>query len=218
MGEGGIVLTKNERLASILRSLRDWGRSCTCPVCVVIRDPNARCSKRFRHRYQSLPDGYDARYVYEEIGYNLKPLEFQAAMGLAQLEKLPGFIAKRNENFAKLYNFFKKYEDFFVLPVWEAKAQPSWFAFPITLQESAPFNRQDIIKWYEKCNIETRLLFSGNLVRHPAYRGVPMRVVGDLKNANRIMNASFFLGVYPGIDDERMDFILARTEEFLANL
>jgi len=218
MGEGGIVLADDEKLAVILRSLRDWGRSCTCPVCVVARNPNAQCSKRFKQQFKSLPNGYDTRYVYEEIGYNLKPLEFQAAMGLVQLEKLSGFIAKRNENFAKLYDFFKKYEDFFILPVWEAEAQPSWFAFPLTLQERAPFNRQDIIKWYEKCNIETRLLFAGNLIRHPAYEGIPIRVVGDLKNANKIMDDSFFLGVYPGIDEEKMNFILEKTEEFLVNL
>jgi CDP-6-deoxy-D-xylo-4-hexulose-3-dehydrase len=218
MGEGGIVLADDEKLAVILRSLRDWGRSCTCPVCVVIRDPNAQCSKRFKQRFKSLPDGYDTRYVYEEIGYNLKPLEFQVAMGLVQLEKLSGFIAKRNENFAKLYDFFKKYEGFFILPVWEAEAQPSWFAFPLTLQERAPFNRQDIIKWYEKCNIETRLLFSGNLIRHPAYEDIPIRIVGDLKNADKIMDDSFFLGVYPGIDEEKMNFILEKTEEFLMNL
>jgi CDP-6-deoxy-D-xylo-4-hexulose-3-dehydrase len=215
MGEGGIVLTSDEKLAVILRSLRDWGRSCTCPVCVVANDPNARCSKRYEQLFKSLPDGYDTRYVYEEIGYNLKPLEFQAAMGLVQLEKLPGFITTRNENFAKLYDFFKKHEDFFILPTWEDEAQPSWFAFPLTLQEGAPFSRQDIIKWYEKCNIETRLLFSGNLVRHPAYEGTPVRVVGNLENANRIMDNSFFLGVYPGIDEERMNFILEKTEEFL---
>lgn len=215
MGEGGIVLSNDENLAVILRSLRDWGRSCTCPVCVVIRDPNARCSKRFKQRYESLPIGYDSRYVYEEIGYNLKPLEFQAAMGLTQLEKLPNFVARRNKNFARLYDFFKEYEEFFVLPVWDALAQPSWFAFPITLKESAPFNRRDIIGWYERCNIETRLLFSGNLVRHPAYKSVPMRVVGDLKNADKIMSNSFFLGVYPGIDDQRMNFVLEKTKEFL---
>ena len=218
MGEGGIVLSRDENLAVILRSLRDWGRSCTCPVCVVVRDPNARCSKRFEQLYESLPEGYDSRYVYEEIGYNLKPLEFQAAMGLVQLEKMFDFVAKRNNNFAKLYEFFNRHEDFFVLPVWDADAQPSWFAFPITLQENAPFSRQDLIKWYEKCNIETRLLFSGNLVRHPAYKDIPMRVVGDLKNADRIMTDSFFLGVYPGIDAQRMNFVLEKTDEFLANL
>lgn len=218
MGEGGIVLTSDKKLAVILRSLRDWGRSCTCPVCVVANNPNARCSKRYEQRFKSLPDGYDTRYVYEEIGYNLKPLELQAAMGLVQLEKLAGFIARRNENFARLYDFFKKHEDYFILPTWEDEAQPSWFAFPLTLQEEAPFSRQDIIKWYEKCNIETRLLFSGNLVRHPAYKGVPMRIAGNLKNANRIMDNSFFLGVYPGIDEERMSFILEKTEEFLMNL
>jgi CDP-6-deoxy-D-xylo-4-hexulose-3-dehydrase len=215
MGEGGIVLTSDEELAVILRSLRDWGRSCTCPVCVVANDPNARCSKRYEQRFKSLPEGYDTRYVYEEIGYNLKPLEFQAAMGLVQLEKLSSFIARRNENFARLFDFFKVHEGYFVLPTWEDEAQPSWFAFPLTLQEGAPFSRRDIIKWYEKCNIETRLLFSGNLVRHPAYKGVPMRTVGNLKNANRIMNNSFFLGVYPGIDEERLSFILEKTEEFL---
>jgi CDP-6-deoxy-D-xylo-4-hexulose-3-dehydrase len=215
MGEGGIVLAHDETLAIILRSLRDWGRSCTCPVCVVIRDPNAKCSRRFEQHFESLPEGYDTRYVYEEIGYNLKPLEFQAAMGLVQLERLSGFVKKRNENFAKLYDFFKKHENFFILPAWELDAQPSWFAFPITLQDNAPFSRQDILKWYEKCNIETRLLFSGNIIRHPAYQGIPMRIVGDLKNADKILADSFFLGVYPGIDEERMNFVLEKTEEFL---
>jgi CDP-4-dehydro-6-deoxyglucose reductase, E1 len=218
MGEGGIVLASDEKLAIILRSLRDWGRSCTCPVCVVIRDPNARCSKRFEKQFNSLPEGYDTRYVYEEIGYNLKPLELQAAMGLVQLEKLSSFVANRNSNFSRLYDLFKKYEDFFILPVWAAEAQPSWFAFPLTLKEGVPFNRQDIIKWYEKCNIETRLLFAGNIVRHPAYNGVSLRIVGNLKNSDKIMGDSFFLGVYPGIDEERMNFIIEKTEEFLMNL
>jgi len=218
MGEGGIVLTDDEKLSEILRSLRDWGRSCTCPVCVVAFNSNAKCPKRFEQQYKSLPNGYDSKYVTTEIGYNLKPLEFQAAMGLVQLERLSGFIVKRNENFAKLYDFFKKYEDFFTLPVWEAEAQPSWFAFPLTLQEGTPFSRQDILKWYEKWNIETRLIFAGNIVRHPAYNGIPVRVVGKLKNADKVMKDSFFLGVYPGIDEEKMNFILEKTEEFLTKL
>jgi CDP-6-deoxy-D-xylo-4-hexulose-3-dehydrase len=218
MGEGGIVLSKEEKLAEILRSLRDWGRSCTCPVCVVIRDPNAQCAKRFKKQFKSLPNGYDSRYVYEEIGYNLKPLEFQAAMGLVQLEKLPSFIVKRNKNFLRLYEFFEKYKDLFILPVWAKEAQPSWFAFPLTIQKGARFKRQEIIKWYEKCNIETRLLFAGNLIRHPAYQDVRMRVVGNLENADKVMNDSFFLGVYPGIDEAKMDFIIRKTEEFLTSV
>jgi CDP-6-deoxy-D-xylo-4-hexulose-3-dehydrase len=216
MGEGGIVLSSDKDLAAILRSLRDWGRSCTCPTCVVIYDPNAKCTKRFGKHYKSLPEGYDSRYVYEEIGYNLKPLEFQAAMGLVQLEKLPEFIERRNKNFARLYEFFENYRDFFILPIWEVDAQPSWFAFPLTRSDKAPFSRQDIIRWYEKFNIETRLLFSGNLVHHPAYATVPSRIFGCLENANRIMADSFFLGVYPGIDEERMNFVLEKTREFLS--
>ena len=218
MGEGGIVLTDDENVVMILRSLRDWGRSCTCPVCVVAINPNARCDLRFKQQFKSLPSGYDTRYVYEEIGYNLKPLEFQVAMGLVQLERLPEFIVKRNENFTKLYEFFRKYEDFFILPRWETEAQPSWFAFPLTLRDGAPFSRQEIIKWYEKCNIETRLLFAGNIVRHPAYESIPIRVVGNLKNADKIMKDSFFLGVYPGIDEEKMNYVLKKTDDFLANL
>lgn len=215
MGEGGIVATDDDNLSEIIRSLRDWGRVCTCPVCVVAADPDARCPSRFKEKAEDLPEGYDIRYMYRELGYNLKPLEFQAAMGLVQLEKLEGFVEARRKNFEKLHDFFSNYSKHFTLPKASDGAEPSWFCFPLTVRPEAPFTRQEIIAWYEECNIETRLMFAGNIVRHPAYKDVEYRISGDLKHADRVVEGTFFLGVYPGIDDVKMAYILECSEKFL---
>jgi len=215
MGEGGAVCTSHEDLAKIVLSLRDWGRACPCPICVFSIDPNATCKLRFRSRVGILPPGYDTKYLYTNIGYNFKPLEFQAAMGLVQLQRLPKFIEERKANFQRLYAFFQGYEDFFILPRSLPKAEPSPFAFPLTLKDGAPFTRRELVTYYEECNIETRLFFSGNIVRHPAYLGLRYRPLSDLANADKVMRDGFFLGVYPGITAEMMDYALNKTKEFL---
>jgi len=215
MGEGGAVCTSDGDLAKIVLSIRDWGRACTCPVCVFSIDPNATCELRFRSRAGILPEGYDTKYLYTNIGYNLKPLEFQAAMGLVQLDRLPGFIEQRKSNFQSLHLFFQEYEDLFILPRSLPKAEPSPFAFPLTVRDTAPFTRKQLVAYYERCNIETRLFFSGNIVRHPAYQGLHYRGIGDLANADKVMRDGFFLGVYPGITEAMMDYVFRKTAEFV---
>lgn len=216
MGEGGAVVTNNRGLAKTVRSLRDWGRACSCPVCEVALNPHKRCERRFKQQIGILPQGYDTKYVYTNLGYNLKPLELQAAMGRVQLGRLEEFIRKRNKNFALLYELFSCYEEFFVLPRVEEGAEPSWFAFPLTIRDGAPFFRSELIQYLEESNIETRLLFAGNILRHPAYQGLSFRIVGSLPNAEKVMRDSFFLGVYPGIDEGRMDYIIKQVKGFMA--
>lgn len=215
MGEGGAVYTDNSRLAERMRSLRDWGRACTCKICTVAVNRHSRCLKRYRTRARGLPEGYDNRYLYKSIGYNLKPLDLQCAMGIEQLKKLPQFIKARNANFNRLYSFFKKYEDFFILPRWSAESRPSWFAFPLTIRRESPFKRSQIISHLENKNIETRLIFAGNIIRHPAYAKTKFRVSGRLNNADNIMHNAFFLGVWPGITGNMLDFVEDSLKEFL---
>lgn len=213
MGEGGAVLTKSEELLRILKSLRDWGRDCFCSHGSV--NHLGECKNRFSHKFENLPEGYDHRYVYSHIGYNLKPLEFQCAFGVEQLKKFPKFMEKRKENFENLNNFFKKYEDIFILPKSLPKADPCWFSYPLTVKEDAGFNRIDLIKHLEKNLIQTRLLFSGNVLRHPAYERIEHRLSGNLKNSDIITERTFFVGVYPGLDKEKLTFIKEKAEDFL---
>lgn len=156
---------------------------------------------------------YDHKYVYSDLGYNLKITDMQAAVGLAQLGKLDRFIAVRRANFAKYYERLKKYEARIILPVWSEKAKPSWFGFPITLRDGT--KRSELIQWLESGGIETRLMFCGNALRHPAFRNIPCRVAGTLENSDRVMRDSFFLGVYPGIQSKQIDYILDRLDLFL---
>jgi len=211
MGEGGIVALNDEKLVRIIRSLRDWGRACYCRLDEM--SPNGACGKRFSFVIDGIP--YDHKYMYTHIGYNLKPLEFQAAMGLEQLKKLPKFIKSRERNFKILYKEFKQYEEFFLLPEWFPKSKPSWFAFPLTLKDNVPFTRLQITQWLEKNNIQTRLMFAGNIIRQPAYKNIEYRVVGDLKNSDKIMKDTFFIGMYPGITEEKIDYILLKFKEFI---
>ena len=213
MGEGGAVVTNDRRLSLICRSLRDWGRACACPVCEVVIDPNKPCPHKTKAGV--LPEGYDIRYVYTNIGYNLKPMEFQTAMGSVQLKKLSDFIRQRNNNFKKLYETFVPYETFFILPKSLPKSKPAWFAFPLTIREGAPFGRQEILQYFEECNIETRLFFAGNIIRHPAYLGLNFRTVSGLENSDKILRDGFFLGIYPGITDEKMDYVIDRIHAFM---
>ena len=206
MGEGGAVVTDDETLASIALSLRDWGRACVCRRCLL--SLGQHCPLGFQKA--SL-----AKYIYTNIGYNLKPTDIQAAIGLAQLEKLPRFIEKRKKNFSILYDGFLKYEKYFVLPESLPKADPCWFAFPLTVKKNAPFTRNEIVSWYEKYGIETRPLFAGNIIRQPGYREVNFRIAQKLENTDQIMKRTFFIGVYPGIDEERMNYILEKTDQFI---
>ncbi len=214
-GEGGAVVTSDPHLAPIVRSLRDWGRACVCQVCKISLDPNATCPLRFQQFESSLSD-YDKRYTYVNIGYNLKPLEFQAAMGLKQIEKLPGFVEARNNNFKDYLEEFKKWEKYFVLPRAVKGAQPCWFSLPLTVRENAPFKRKDLVAWYEKHNIETRLLFAGNILRQPAYKNIAHRTMGSLENSEKVMNGTFFLGVYPGLSGEQKKYVVETTSKFMA--
>lgn len=210
MGEGGAVLTGNFFLKKIVMSLRDWGRDCHCEP-----GRDNRCGKRFSQKFGNLPYGYDHKYVYSHIGYNLRVTDLQAAIGLAQLEKLNTFIKKRRENFKVLYSSLKKYEEYFVLPVEEKGSRASWFGFPLFIRETAPFNRGDIVNYLERCKIATRMLFGGNLIRQPAYADIEYRVCGKLENTDLVMNRLFWIGLYPGIDPIRLDYIIKKLDEFL---
>jgi CDP-6-deoxy-D-xylo-4-hexulose-3-dehydrase len=210
MGEGGAILTNKYIYKMLIESFRDWGRDCYCEP-----GANNTCGKRFEHQLGRLPYGYDHKYIYSHIGYNLKVTDMQAAIGVAQLKKLPWFIQRRKENFNSLYNYLKKYEKYFFLPKATENSDPSWFAFPITIKENAPFTRSNIIQHLESNNILTRMLFAGNLTRQPAYEHVNYRIVGDLKNTDIVMNNTFVVGVYPGIDDEKMKYVLNTFDDFL---
>jgi CDP-6-deoxy-D-xylo-4-hexulose-3-dehydrase len=209
-GEGGAVLTDEPVLKKIIMSFRDWGRDCWCET-----GHDNTCGKRFARQFGKLPAGYDHKYVYSHIGYNLKATDMQAAIGCAQLEKLPAFIVKRRENFAKLYNLLLRYKRFFVLPQWGKDAQPCWFGFPLLVRRQVPFSRADIVNYLEKNKIATRMLFGGNLIKQPAYQNVKYRVVANLINTDMVMNDLFWVGVYPGIDKKRMDYMLETIEDFL---
>jgi CDP-6-deoxy-D-xylo-4-hexulose-3-dehydrase len=209
MGEGGAILTNKFIYKRLIESFRDWGRDCYCEP-----GANNTCGKRFGYQLGSLPYGYDHKYIYSHIGYNLKVTDMQAAVGVAQLKKLPSFIKRRKENFNSLYNHLKKYEQYLVLPKATENSDPSWFAFPLSVREGSPFVRNDIVQHLETNNILTRMLFAGNLIRQPAYKDVNYRVVGDLKNTDFIMNNTFVVGVYPGIDAEKMAYMLSTFDKF----
>lgn len=214
-GEGGAVSTDSPRLARIACSLRDWGRDCQC---THDSPPEGACGNRFEWQIPGLNEPYDHRYLYVEIGYNMKMTDIQAAIGLAQLKKLPSFIEERKQNFQKLYEGLKVHEEFLLLPSWSTRADPAWFAFPLTLRPHTPFSRRDLITFLEDRNIETRLLLAGNLVRQPGYRRINQRTIGDLRNADRILRSSFFIGVYPGLDDVRIAYTLQAFEDFFNSL
>lgn len=211
-GEGGAVAVKEGELYRIMQSLRDWGKDCYCKP---RSGPNGACAKRFHLQFGQLPLGYDHRYVFTHIGYNLRPLEFQAAMGNEQLEKLPEFIRKRNENFQKIYDHLLQYEDFLLLPKAYSKSKPAWFCFIITVKKEANFSRNEMVQWLEAHNIETRMLFAGNILKQPAYANIPHRVEGTLQNTDTIMNNSFFIGVYLGLTEEMLCYILKTIDEFM---
>jgi CDP-6-deoxy-D-xylo-4-hexulose-3-dehydrase len=212
MGEGGAICTNNMELSRIALSLRDWGRACYCRP--GEKNPNGACNHRFEFKFGNMPEGYDHKYIYTNIGYNLKPLDIQCAMGTKQLEKLPTFIKRRKENFQKLYGCLKKYEDKIILPKAYEKADPAWFSFPITVRDDAGFTRGEFVKFLEGKGIETRMLFAGNILNQPAYKAIDYRSVGELKISERVLTSTFFIGVYPGITDEMMNYMIDTIEEF----
>ncbi len=209
MGEGGAVLTSDTRLKKILESYRDWGRDCWCPPGV-----DNTCNKRYGWQLGELPFGYDHKYTYSHVGYNLKMTDMQAAVGVAQLDKLPEFIQKRRENFAFIHQHLQDLQDFLLLPQASPNSDPSWFGFPLYVKESAPFSRNDLVKYLEDKRIGTRLLFAGNLLRQPLYEGLNYRVIGDLANADKIMQNVFWLGVFPGLTQEMLSYIVSTIAEF----
>lgn len=205
MGEGGAVYTNNPLLNKIVRSFRDWGRDCACPS-----GKDNLCNHRFDRQYGELPMGYDHKYVYSHFGYNLKATDMQAAIGCAQLKKLPSFIERRRQNFSRLKQALCVVSDRLILPEACENSQPSWFGFMMTCQNGA--NRGNIVRALEAQKIQTRMLFAGNLIKHPCFnemRGAKTgyRTVGDLENTDRIMNDSFWVGVYPGMTDEMIDVV-----------
>ncbi len=209
MGEGGSVLTSNPILKRIATSLRDWGRDCYCdPGC------DNTCGRRFKSQYGDLPQGYDHKYVYSHLGYNLKVTDMQAAIGLAQLAKLTSFIKARKDNFKKLSEGLKKFEEYLILPKATPKSEPSWFGFPFTVKENEYFSRNDLANYLEDNKILTRQLFAGNMTRQPAFKHVDYRISGELKNTDNIMGNTIFIGVYPGIDKVRMNYILNIFNQF----
>jgi CDP-6-deoxy-D-xylo-4-hexulose-3-dehydrase len=209
MGEGGAVLTSDTRLKKILESYRDWGRDCWCPPGV-----DNTCNKRYGWQLGDLPFGYDHKYTYSHVGYNLKMTDMQAAVGVAQLDKLPEFIQKRKDNYAFLHQHLQDLQDFLLLPQVTPNSDPSWFGFPIYVKESAPFSRNDLVKYLEDKKIGTRLLFAGNLLRQPLYEGLNYRVVGDLANADKIMENVFWLGVFPGLTQEMLSYVVSTIAQF----
>jgi CDP-6-deoxy-D-xylo-4-hexulose-3-dehydrase len=203
MGEGGCVLTQSPALKTLAESFRDWGRDCWC-------DPakSNTCGRRFEWKLGDLPSGYDHKYIYSHIGYNLKATDMQAAVGVAQLKKLPGFIAARRENFAKLRAALSNLDDIFILPEATPHSDPSWFGFPLAVRSDSSISRNQIVRFLESRNIATRLLFGGNLLRQPAYRDIQRRVVGDLKNTDFVMSNVFWIGLYPGITQSMIDYMV----------
>ncbi|ASG00969.1 lipopolysaccharide biosynthesis protein RfbH [Vibrio anguillarum] len=209
MGEGGAVFTKDKELRKLIESFRDWGRDCYCaPGC------DNTCGKRFDQQLGSLPQGYDHKYTYSHLGYNLKITDMQAACGLAQMDRVEEFVQARKENFAYLKNGLASCEEFIILPEATENSEPSWFGFPITIKDDSGISRVDLLKFMDQHKIGTRLLFAGNLTRQPYFEHVKYRVVGELTNTDLIMNNTFWIGVYPGLTLAHLDFVLEKFEEF----
>ena len=206
-GEGGGVSVGSAQLAKIVRSVRDWGRDCWCEP-----GKSDTCGKRFGWQLGDLPIGYDHKYIYSEIGYNLKPTDLQAAVGTVQADRIGEFHARRQHNFRRLYDGLKPYDEFLVLPRSHPGAEPAWFAFPLTVRNG--ITRNDLVGWLERARIETRQIFAGNILRQPAYRAIPHRVHGELTASDTVMRDTFFVGVYPGITDEMISFVVEQFAEF----
>ena len=203
MGEGGCVLTQKGKLKVIAESFRDWGRDCWCEP-----GKDNTCGKRFGHQQGDLPFGYDHKYIYSHVGYNLKLTDMQAAVGVAQLDKLDGFVQARRDNFRHLYDGLTGLQEHLILPEPTPNSDPSWFGFPVAVRPEAPFTRDEMVRLFEDRRIATRQLFGGNLVRQPAYREVEHRQIGSLERSDFVMDNVFWVGVYPGLDAQRLDYML----------
>lgn len=210
-GEGGAVLTDKPALQVLIDSFRDWGRDCWCEP-----GKDNTCGKRFEWQLGTLPCGYDHKYTYSHVGYNLKATDMQAALGASQIAKLPEFIARRKENFAHLRSAFATLNDVLILPEATENADPSWFGFPIGVKPDAPFTRNQLTGALEAAGIGTRLLFAGNLTRQPAYEGLEFRIVGDLVNTDFVMNNVFWVGVFPGLTREMLDYVVEVATKYVA--
>lgn len=214
MGEGGAILTDDPSLNKIIRSLRDWGRDCVCRT-----GQDGSCGKRFSWQSGDLPYGYDHKYIYSEIGYNLKITDMQAALGVAQLQKLASFIKKRRENFDFFYKKMRAFGDYFILPEAEKFSQPSWFGFPLTLKNNCPFGREDLLKYLNQRKIGTRLLFGGNIIKQPYFKNynIKFRKIGSLGNTDLVMKNTFWLGIYPGLGEKELNFVIKVFNDFIKN-
>jgi CDP-4-dehydro-6-deoxyglucose reductase, E1 len=210
MGEGGAVFTDNPLLKKIIESIRDWGRDCFCAP-----GKSNTCGKRFEWKLGELPEGYDHKYTYSNLGYNLKITDMQAAVGLGQLTKLSKFISARKENFSYLKNELKEFEKYLILPESTPKSKPSWFGFPITVKESAPFSKNDLVNFLASKLIDTRPLFAGNITKQPYFANISYRVVGNLENTDLIMNNTFWIGVFPGLTQEMLQYIMKEFKNFI---
>ena len=210
MGEGGAVNTNDPNLERIARSFRDWGRDCYCET-----GASDSCGMRFTQKFGELPLGYDHKYVYSHLGYNLKATDLQAAIGVAQLGKLESFIETRKKNFEYLYKRIKEYENYFILPRSTNGSEPSWFAFPLTVRPEVGFTRKQLVDYLETHKIMTRTLFAGNLTKHPAYLNVKKRMVSSLATTDNIMKNAFFIGIYPGITVEMLEYVGNVFDEFM---
>jgi CDP-6-deoxy-D-xylo-4-hexulose-3-dehydrase len=209
MGEGGAIYTNNKKLERIAESFRDWGRDCYCEP-----GKDNTCNKRFSWQLGDLPFGYDHKYTYSHLGYNMKITDMQAACGLAQLDSLDEFISKRKNNFNFLYKNLKNVEEFLILPEPEKNSEPSWFGFPLTLKKNNQYSRQNIIKYLSDSKIGTRLLFSGNLIKQPYMKNINFKVHGDLKNTDLVMENTFWVGLYPGLREKHLDYTVNKILNF----
>ena len=209
MGEGGAVFTNSKKLERIAESFRDWGRDCYCEP-----GKDNTCNKRFDWQLGDLPFGYDHKYTYSHLGYNMKITDMQAACGLAQLNRLESFIRKRKENFNFLYKNIKALEEFLILPEPEKNSEPSWFGFPLTLKKNNKYNRNDLIKYLNENKIGTRLLFSGNLIKQPYMKSINFKVHGNLKNTDLIMENTFWIGLYPGLYKSHLEYSVSKIKNY----
>lgn len=209
MGEGGAITTDNAKIKRSIESFRDWGRDCFCAPGV-----NNTCGKRFEWKLGDLPEGFDHKYIYSHLGYNLKLTDMQAAVGLAQLEKLDSFVKARRNNFTYLYSELSKFQEFLILPKATPKSNPSWFGFPITIIPGSPFSREDLVFFLSQKNIDTRTIFSGNITRQPYFNGRKYRIFNELTNTDLMMNNTFMIGVFPGLTDKMLEYIVFQFTSF----